>query len=90
LWGGAPRTRIFFFLMLRAGKRLFTIVDSRTAAKDALNLLPFADAEVSGVQTHKNSLSLQNSMESVPCVCLNNNRLCMAQVAKSQILKIFF
>lgn len=61
-----------------------------TAAKDALNLLPFADAEVSGVQTHKNSLSLQNSMESVPCVCLYNNRLCMAQVAKSQILKIFF
>jgi hypothetical protein len=29
-------------------------------------------------------------MESVPCVCLYNNRLCMAQVAKSQILKIFF
>jgi hypothetical protein len=51
-----------------------------TAAKYPLNLLPFADTEVSGIQTHKKSLSMRNNIELFLRVCLYNTELCIAQV----------
>ena len=61
-----------------------------TAAKDPLNLLAFADAEVSGVQTHKKSLSMRNNIEFFLRVCLYNTRLCIAQVLNIKMLNLFF
>jgi hypothetical protein len=61
-----------------------------TAAKDLLNLLAFADAEVSGVQTHKKSLSMRNNIEFFLRVCLYNTQLCIAQVLNIKKLTLFF
>jgi hypothetical protein len=53
-------------------------------------LLPFVNAEVSGVQTHKKSLSMRNNIELFLRVCLYNTNLCIAQVLNIQKLNIIF
>ncbi len=61
-----------------------------TAAKDPLNCLAFADTEVSGIQTHKKSLSMRNNIELFLRVCLYNTHLCIAQVLNIQKVNIIF
>jgi len=60
------------------------------ATKDSLNLLAFVNAKVSGVQTHKKSLSMRNNIGSFLRVCLYSTILCIAQVLNMQKLNIIF
>ena len=61
-----------------------------TAAENSLDLLSFTDTEVSGIQTHKKSLSMQNSIELFLRVCLYIAGLCMAQVLNLKKVKLIF
>jgi len=61
-----------------------------TAAENPLNLLSFADTEVSGIQTHKKSLSMFDNIEFFLRVCPYNTPLCIAQVLNSEKVKIIF
>jgi hypothetical protein len=53
-------------------------------------LLAFTGTEVSGIQTHKKSLSLLKNIELFLRVTLYYTRLCIAQVLNLKKLKLFF
>jgi flagellar motor switch/type III secretory pathway protein FliN len=53
-------------------------------------LLAFANTEVSGIQTHKKSLSMLDNIEFFLRVCLYNTHLCIAQVLNLEKVKIIF
>jgi hypothetical protein len=61
-----------------------------TAAENPLNVFAFADTQVSGIQTHKKSLSRLENIEHFLGVCLYNTHLCIAQVLNSEKVKIIF
>lgn len=60
------------------------------AAENPLNVLTLADTKVSGVQTHKKSLSMLENIEFFLRVCLYNIHLCIAQVLNSEKVEIIF
>jgi hypothetical protein len=55
-----------------------------------LNSLTFVHAEVSGIQTHKKSLSMKSSLQLFLRVCLYNTELCIAQVLNMKNVKLIF
>jgi len=61
-----------------------------TAAENPLDLLSFANTKVSGIQTHKKSLSMLDNIEFILRVCLYNTHLCIAQVLISEKVEIIF
>lgn len=81
------------FIALIGGKNHLGTPDldtAGTATQDTLNLLAFADTKVSGIQTHKKSLSLSEIFRLFLCVCLYNTIMCRAQVLNMQNVKIIF
>jgi len=98
------RSNMVFGIMnqLRNGRHFIALIGSQhhlgtanfdtagTAAKYPLNLLALADIEVSGIQTHKKSLSMRNNIEFFLRVCVYNTHLCIAQVLNLQKVKIIF
>lgn len=81
-----------FIALVRSEDNLSSAnLDSTFAtAKYSLNFLAFGGTEVSGIQTHKKSLSLFENMELFLRVILYNTRLCMAQVLNLKKVKIIF
>ena len=82
-----------YFISLIGGQHHLGTADlnsTGTAAENPLNLLALADTKVSGVQTHKKSLSMLENIEFFLRVCLYNTHLCMAQVLNSENVKIIF
>lgn len=66
------------FIALIGGEYHLSTADlnpAGTAAENPLNLLSFADTEVSGIQTHKKSLSMFENIEFFLRVCLYNTHL---------------
>lgn len=61
-----------------------------TAAQNPLNLLTFGHREITGIQTHKKSLSMVKNIDLALRVCLNNTQLYTAQVLNMQNVNIIF
>ncbi len=84
--------RRYFVPLIRGQHHLSTtdLNPTGTAAENPLNVLALADTEVSGVQTHKKSLSMLDNIEFSLRVCLYNTHLCIAQVLNLEKVKIIF
>jgi len=77
------------FIALIGSKYHLSTPDFNTACaatQYSLNLLTFTDSKVSGIQTHKKSLSNEYFLR----VCLYNTILCIAQVLNMKNVKIIF
>ena len=86
------RNRRHFVALIGSKHHLSTadLNPTGTAAKYSLNFLAFVNAKVSGIQTHKKSLSMLDNIEYFLRVCLYNTQLCIAQVLNIKKLTLFF
>ena len=81
------------FIALIGGENNLSAADfdpAGAASEYPLNSLTFVHAEVSGIQTHKKSLSMKSSLQLFLRVCLYNTELCIAQVLNMKNVKLIF
>lgn len=81
-----------FIALIRSQYHLSTpsLDAAGTATHNPLNLLTFGHRKVSGVQTHKKSLSMFEYIDFFLRVCLYNTQLYTAQVQNLKMLILFF